>query len=126
MPVHYDLDPSTSVVRARAIGDVRARDLIDHFDLLQADERLPKRLNLLLDLRPTTSLPPVEEIDVVLRKVDRLKHDRGVRGGACAIVAGDALRSTALLIETYVADHFARTEVFSELREAEDWIVSHR
>ena len=126
MPVTYDLDPHTGVIHARAVGRVAATDLIGHFDVLEADDRLPARVHLLLDLRQAEALPAAEEIGVVMHKVERLKASRGLTGGACAIVYRDTLRSTALLIETYVASHFAHTQVFAELREAEDWLASHR
>jgi hypothetical protein len=127
MPVTFDLDPHAGLVHTHAKGRVTVGELIDHFEVLEADARLPRRVHLLLDLRETESLPGQEDVGEVMHEVDRLTTSRGLVGGACAIVAHrEDLRSTAYVIATHAAAHFEHAQVFRELREAEDWLAAHR
>jgi hypothetical protein len=123
MPVTYHLDRARGCVETVCTGPVTLGEVLQHFREIEADDSLPGRLDVLLDLGPMTSLPESEQLRDVTRAVDRLRAK--VAWGACAIVARrDALFGMSRMFEIFTEGLFARTRVFREREAAEDWLAS--
>jgi hypothetical protein len=123
MPVTYVIHKG--LIRARCFGHVTFPEVADHFGQLVADPECPGQLDVLLDLRDTTSIPSTEQLRAVGAEIERIR-DR-VRFGACAIVAGSpALFGTARVFEVIAARGFRETQVFRGATEAEQWLAERR
>ncbi len=125
MPVTYTIDKSLGLIRTRCLGRVTLAEVIAHFRELEIDEECPKRLDVILDLRDTTSLPSSEQLRTVTEKIGQLRNS--VRFGACAIVVGsDAWFGTAQVFEVLAARNFSATKIFREIGGAETWLEYQR
>ncbi len=123
MPVSYVIQKG--LIRTRCFGHVTFPEVADHFQQLVADPECPSRLDVLLDLRDTTSIPSTEQLRAVGAEIERIRET--VRFGACAIVAGSAaLFGTARVFEVVAARGFRVTQVFRDATEAEQWLEGHR
>lgn len=85
MPITYEIDPPKHLIRTRCFGDVNPKEIAKHFRELAQDTERPELLNVLLDLTGETSVPETEDLREVTYHLKELV--RGVRFGACAIVA---------------------------------------
>jgi hypothetical protein len=86
---------------------------------------LPKRLDVVLDLSQTTSLPSSDQLRAVSKEIGRIRGT--VQFGACAIVAGtEALFGTALVFEVLAARGFLVTKVFRLSSTAEVWLKAQQ
>jgi len=125
MPVTYTIDKPLGLIRTRCLGHVTLPEVIAHFRELEADEECPSRLDVILDLTDTTSLPSNEQLRAVTEKIGRLR-DR-VRFGACAIVVRtDAWFGMAQVFEVRAARSFSATKIFREVAAAETWLENQR
>jgi hypothetical protein len=125
VPIHYEIDAEEGVIRTRCVGEVRFDDVLDHFRTLENDPDLPKRLDVLLDLGPLTSLPESRQMKAAAREIDRLGER--IRWGACAIVAErDAVFGMSRMFEVFAESVFARTMTFRERSKAENWLAGLR
>jgi len=125
MPITYQIDTSRGVIRTRCVGDVRLPDVLGHFRQLQIDDNRPARLDVILDLTETTSLPSSDQLREVSEAIGRIRND--VQFRACAIVTdSDAWFGTAQVFEVLAARNFTATKVFREIGEAEAWITARR
>ena len=123
MPVTYQINRESGLIETRCTGEVTFDEVMGHFEQLEAEPSLPGRLDVLLDLEGTTTLPESGQLLEVARAVDRLKAK--VQWGACAIVASrDALFGMIRMFEVFVEGMFVRTRVFRERKEAERWLSS--
>src|SRR5262249_57194633 len=84
MPITYQIDKSRGIIRTRCVGDVRLPDVLAHFRQLQIDDDRPSRLDVVLDLTDTTTLPSSEQLREVSEAIRRIQKD--LQFGACAIV----------------------------------------
>ena len=115
MSVTYTIDKPLGLIRTRCFGHVTLPEVIAHFRELEIDEECPTRLDVILDLTDTTSLPSSEQLRAVPEKIGRLRDS--VRFGACAIVVGsDAWFGTAQVFEVLAARNFSATKIFREVR----------
>ena len=97
--------------------------VVDHFRMLEEDPACPGRLDVLLDLSETTSLPESTQLKVVSDEIGRIRST--IQFGACAIVATrDALFGMARMFEVFAAERFHETRVFRILDEAEQWLAT--
>ncbi len=125
MPVIYQIDAARGLIRTKCVGNVTFPEVADHFRALEADPDCPGRLDVLLDLRETTSLPTDLQLKAVSEEIARIR--RTVHFGACAIVASsDALFGTAKIFEVVAARVFRVTEVFRGPAAAEAWLAKQR
>ncbi len=125
MSVTYTIDKPLGLIRTRCFGHVTLPEVIAHFRELEMDEQCPTRLDVILDLTDTTSLPSSEQLRTVTEKIGRLRDS--VRFGACAIVVGsDAWFGTAQVFEVLAARSFSATKVFREFGAAETWLEDQR
>lgn len=125
MPVTYTIDKPLGLIRTRCFGHVTLPEVIAHFRELEIDEECPKRLDVILDLSDTTSLPSSEQLRTVTEKIAQLRGS--LRFGACAIVVGsDAWFGTAQVFEVLAARSFSATKIFREIGAAETWLEDQR
>jgi hypothetical protein len=73
VPVTYEVDGDSGLIRTKCTGAVTLGDAIDHFRALEADPSLPERLDVLLDLAETTSLPESDQLRAVAERVRKLR-----------------------------------------------------
>jgi len=125
MPVLYQIDKRNRVIRTKCVGNVTLEEVIQHFHTLEHDPDCPDRLDVLLDLRETTSIPADWQLRAVSEEIRRIR-DR-VSFGACAIVASsDVLFGTAKVFEVFAARGFRATRVVRGPSEAEAWLAEQR
>jgi hypothetical protein len=125
LPVVYEFDPGSSLIRTTCTGDVSFDEVVDHFRQLEGDPALPGRLDVLLDLSDMRSLPESAQLKSIAREVDRLRTK--VQWGACAIVATrDAMFGMSRMFEVLAESYFSSSHVFRGRREAESWLASVR
>jgi hypothetical protein len=125
MSVTYTIDKPLGLIRTRCFGHVTLPEVIAHFHELEIDDYRPTRLDVILDLTDTTSLPSSEQLRAVTEKIGRLRDS--VRFGACAIVVGsDAWFGTAQVFEVLAARSFSATKIFREVGAAETWLEDQR
>ena len=125
MPVRYEIDQTQGIIRTQCVGNVTLDEVINHFEVLERDSKCPDHLDVLLDLRETTSQPNADQLKAVSREIGRIR--KSVRFDACAIVASrDALFGMARMFEVLAEDGFKATRVFRALDEAEKWLDSQR
>lgn len=121
MPITYAIDRTKGVIRTRCDGFVTLPEVLEHFDALAREPDPPRPLDVLLDLRSTTSLPTTEKLAAV---GDKIMATRGrIEFGSCAIVVGsDALHATAMVFEVVAARAFRTSRIFRDLFEAVSWL----
>ena len=125
MPVTYTIDKPRGLIRTRCFGLVTLPEVIAHFRELEMDEQCPTRLDVILDLTDTTSLPSIEELQAMTEKIGQLR--KSIRFGACAIVVGsDAWFEAAQVFELLAARNFSATKIFREVGAAETWLEDQR
>jgi len=125
MPVSYHLHPEAGFVDTRCTGALTLDEVMRHFEDLEADPVLPRRLDVLLDLDDVTSLPESGQLREITGALERLQTR--VVWGACAIVAGrDALFGMSRMFAVFTEGLFARTRVFRRRPEAEHWLAQDR
>ena len=125
MPVTYVIDAQERLIRTRCIGDVTFEEVIDHFQTLQQDPACPPRLDVLLDLSETSTLPESRQLETVSHQI------AGVRGRVqfdlCAVIAPrEALFGMMRMFEVMAQAHFRSTCVLRTAAEAEAWLAAHR
>jgi len=125
MPVTYVLDPDAGFIHTRCTGQVSFDEVVRHFQELERDDSLPERLDVLLDLEETQTLPASSQLQAVAGEVERLKSS--VSWGAVAIVASrDALYGMSRMFQVFLEGQFEISHVFRERGAAEEWLESVR
>jgi len=122
MPVTYQINHKAGFIETRCTGLVTFDEVMRHFEQLEAESSLTGRLDVLLDLTETTSLPETAQLQEVAQFVKRLKAK--LEWGACAIVASrDALFGMSRIFEVFAESLFHRICVFRERKEAQQWLA---
>jgi hypothetical protein len=125
MPVTYQIDTASGIIRTRCVGAVTLEEVLNHFRDLIRDPDCPRRLDVLLDLSEETSLPESEEIRIVAYEISRVRER--VKFGTCAVVAcSDALYGMIRMLQVFTEELFDETWVFRSLPEAEAWLAERR
>jgi hypothetical protein len=125
VPIIYEIDAATPLIRTRCIGPVTLADVFEHFRVLGADPAVPEQVNVLLDLREMTSEPQSHQIRAAAAEVIDLKGR--VQWGVCAVVAAsELLYGMSRVFGVFSQEAFRESRVFRELSEAEVWLASHR
>ncbi len=125
MPVTYQFDREFPLVRTRCAGDVTFAEVMSHFRELERDASLPARLDVLLDLTEMRSIPESDQLRSVASEVEHLQQR--VKWGSCAIVASsDVLFGMSRIFRVFAQAHFANSNVFREIDQAERWLASLR
>jgi hypothetical protein len=125
VPVTYQVDRTFPLVRTRCTGDVTFAEVVSHFRELERDASLPARFDVLLDLTEMRSVPESDQLRSVAREIEHLQPR--IQWGSCAIVASrDVLYGMSRILRAFAEAHFADSNVFRELEEAERWLASRR
>ena len=125
MPVTYTVDSKGKLIRTRCVGMVTMAEVAGHFQELERDPACAERLDVLLDLSETNSLPDARQIQSISYELKKIQ--KNVRFGACAIVTvRDALFGMLRMFEVMAQDSFRATRVFRAVNEAEAWLASQR
>ena len=123
MPVTYALVGERGLVRTSCVGYVTFDDVMKHFQILEDDPRRVGRLNVLLDLRSTTSIPTTGQLRKTADRIHRTES--ALQFGACAIVATDIVQTaTGKMFAALARDLFTATIVVETIAEAEAWLAS--
>ncbi|HXV37131.1 MAG TPA: hypothetical protein VEC18_08275 [Myxococcota bacterium] len=121
MPVTYELNPYAGFIETRCTGDTTFEEVMEHFRELEADPKLPKRLDVFLDLDSMTTIPLSDQLRDVARAVARLKAK--VEWGSCAILASrDVVFGMSRMFEVFAEGLFERTRVFRKREDAQRWL----
>jgi hypothetical protein len=102
MPVTYEIDKAAGIIRTNCTGFVAISDVIEHFQTLEQDPDCPKRLDVVLDLRETTSFPGTEQLKAVSEEISRIR-DRVRFGAGAIVVSTDAFFGNAMVFEVLAA-----------------------
>lgn len=125
MPVTYSIDAKEKLIRTRCVGNVTLPEVIAHFRELEHDPNCIGRLDVLLDVSETSSLPESAQISAVTLEVKKLQ--KRVEFANCAVVATrDALFGMLKIFEVMTQPYFHAVQVFRGVAEAEAWLVSER
>ena len=123
VPVTYQIDVDTGLIRTRCVGDPTFFEVLDHFRVLEGDPNCRDGLDVLLDLSELSSTPTPDQLRAVSAEIERIRPR--VQFGACAVVAPrDVLFGLSRLFEAVAAERFRRMSVFRRVEEAEDWLRS--
>lgn len=125
MPITYQIDHSTGVIRTSCSGVVTLDDVLGHFRALESDPECPPRLDVLLDFSEWTSEAKGAELRAAGDAVGSVSHR--VQFGACAIVAPADLRfGMARMFEVFADAWFDAIQVFRTVAAAEAWLSSQQ
>ena len=120
MPVTYEIDRDRRLVRTRCAGAVTMAEVLGHFDELERDPARPERLDVLLDLTGSTTLPGSDQLRTVAARISAV---RTPRFGRMAIVADrDSMFGMARMFGVFAEAYFTASKVFRDLPEAERWL----
>jgi hypothetical protein len=123
MPVTYEINSTRPLIHTRCVGPVTLEEVLGHFTILVEDPDRPDRLDVLLDLTETTSLPASHELRAVSSEIARIRPR--LQFGRCAIVtSNDAWFGTARMFEVYAVNYFQATDVFRTVNDAVLWLES--
>lgn len=123
MPITYEIDGERSLIRTHCVGDVTFEEVLGHFRELEADDSLPSRADVLLDLTGMVSLPDKGQLQSVAAELGRLWPT--VTWGAFAMVADrDVLYGMIRMLQVFADDEFEVSSVFREREAAELWLAS--
>jgi hypothetical protein len=121
MAVTYRIDQVKRRIHTRCIGPVTLDEVRQHFADLAGDPACPERLDVLLDLSETTSLPTSDQLSAVTTEVARVRPR--VQFDGCAIIASqDALFGMARMFEVFAENYFGATRVFRTMDEGTRWL----
>jgi hypothetical protein len=121
MTVTYRIDQAKRRIHTRCVGAVTLDEVLQHFADLVRDPDCPGRLDVLLDLSETASLPTSYQLTAVTTEVARVRPR--VRFDGCAIIATqDALFGMARMFEVFAENYFGATRVFRTMDEGTSWL----
>ncbi len=121
MPVIYRINGKKRLIHTRCIGKVTPADILYHFQSLARDPECPDRLDVLLDLSESTSVPESHQLHDVREEIGRIRDK--VQFDDCAIVAPtDVLFGMSRMFEAFASQWFHEIRVYRTLVEAEAWL----
>jgi hypothetical protein len=121
MAVTYRIDQAKHRIHTRCIGAVTFDEVRQHFADLAEDPGCPERLDVLLDLSETSSLPTSGQLSAVTTEVARVRPR--VQFDGCAIIASqDALFGMARMFEVFAENYFGATRVFRTIDQGTRWL----
>jgi hypothetical protein len=121
MSVTYRIDQAKRRIHTRCVGAVTLDEVLQHFADLVRDPDCPGRLDVLLDLSETTSLPTSYQLTAVTTEVARVRPR--VQFDGCAIIAmQDALFGMARMFEVFAENYFGATRVCRTMDEGIRWL----
>ena len=125
MPVTYSIDVTGKLIRTTCSGAVTFAEVLDHFQSLGADPACSGRLDVLLDLSETTTLPETHQLQSLGVALGMIR--RKAQFGDCAIVArSDVLFGMMRMFAVFAEKHFREIQVFRVVAEADSWLMSRQ
>ena len=128
MAIDYEIEPGPygwGIVRTLCSGEVDFAQVLEHFQVLEADPARPDRLDVLLDLTPIESLPDRGQVRGVTQEMASLLP--AVGWGCIALVAhSDVGFGVARMLGTLLEEVFEETMVFRVRDEAEQWLTARQ
>ncbi len=122
MPVTYTIDKTHNIIVTRCVGQVTLDEVIAHFKTLKKDPDCPPKLDVLLDLSESETVPEGIHMEPISESIEGIR-DR-VRFKACAIVAsGDQMSGMARIFLIAAEDSFQSAQVFRTVDEAKAWLM---
>src|SRR6266404_78653 len=122
MPVTYRIDGTKGIIYTKCVGSVTFAEVLDHFGVLARDPDCPDRLDVLLDLSETSSIPETHQLRAVSDRIGTI-HQR-VSFDACAIIASrEVLYGMSRMFEAFAEKWFHDIHVCRTLDEAETWLT---
>jgi len=123
LPVIYEINRNTNLIRTRCVGNVTFEEVVGHFAELECNPQVPKQLDVLLDLSELTSVPGADQLVSVAEEIGRIEGK--VQFGLCGIIApSDLLFGMSRMFEVFAARQFRATKVFRRMDDAEKWLAS--
>jgi hypothetical protein len=123
--ITYGVDANKGLIRTTCVGLISVEHVVGHFRELRRDPGCPDRVDVLLDLRETTSLPESGQLSAVCNEIASIRES--VAFGLCAIVAdGDELFGMMKVFEGLAQPYFRKIGAFREAAEAEKWLTWQR
>jgi hypothetical protein len=125
MPVRYDIDKASRLIRTKCSGPVTIEEVLEHFRVLEQDPECPDRVDVLLDLSEQTSIPKRQNLEDITGAIIGIQSR--VQFGTCAIVAHtDALFGMLRMFQVFTEQYFTRSYVFRTKNDAEAWLAAQR
>ena len=122
MPVEYDVDPETGLVRVEAVGVVSPFEYLDIWELLMDDPRVSPAPRLVAGFEELVELATPGDVRNVAAGTKRV--DDFVRGGRLAIVANsDAIFGFGRMFEALVSEKGLEVRVFRADGPATAWAL---
>jgi len=122
MPIEYDIIEEEQLILAKGSGIITGRDVIDHLDVLTADDRYSAPMKKIVDYRSIKGIDisSNEAISIALKK-DTLINK--FRGETCAFISpGEKTYSASRIHQSLVDSSGIRIAVFRKIEEALDWL----
>jgi hypothetical protein len=120
MPILYAFDPDFGFIHTRCVGETTLDQVRDHLRAL-ASGSLPPRVDVLLDLTETHSLPESDQLRAVAAEIRRTAAN--VKWGAFAIAAkSDVMFGLSRMLAVFAEEQFTRTHVFRDVASARRWL----
>ena len=123
MPVTYRIDKTSGTIYTKCIGNTTVVEVLEHFHELIRDVECPDRLNVLLDLSETTSIPETQQLRTVSDRIGIIRQR--ISFGDCVIVAGrEVLYGMSRVFEAFAGKWFREIHVCRTTEEAEAWLAA--
>jgi hypothetical protein len=123
MPVTYRTDKTNRIIYTASIGSVTPEEVFDHFRALAQDPERPDRLNVLLDLSESASVPESEQLLEVVHQIEGISGK--LQFDACAIVASrDVLFGMSRMFGVFAEKWFRTIYTCRTRDEAEAWLIA--
>ncbi len=123
MPVEYRIDVDTGLIETRCFGEMTFEEVLEHFQEVGSEERLPERMDVLLDLSAVTNVPDSGQLRDVVDGLELL--ERRVLWGRCAMVVSDDLMYGMFrMFEAFTDQLFRSSYVFRDREEARAWLAA--
>jgi len=125
LPITFDLDHETRMIRTRCAGDVTFDEVVAHFQELAGLAPLPRDIDVVLDLTAMESLPEGDQMQGVASAVDQAQVTDA--WGAWAVIADrDALFGMIRILRVFVEANVPEFGVFRSEDEAMSWLEGVR
>jgi len=123
MPVTYQIDKIKGAIYTKCAGNVTLPEVVDHFKELVRDPDCPARLDVLLDLSETTSIPEALQLRAVSDQIGIIRER--VAFGDCAIVTrSEVLYGMLRIFEIFAGKWFRGIRVCRAREDAQTWLDS--
>ena len=122
MPVTYNIDLASKLIRTTCLRPLTFEEVIGHFRALREDPMCAGYLDVLLDVTDADTVPVSSQLGAVSAELRALR--KKVQFGVCAVIASrDAMFGMMRVFEVLAGDSFGVIRVFRGTAEAEAWLA---